>query len=73
MDLLTRAQPTAQGPVALPSMDGTLWEIAISPVWWALRSCGLVLTDAPGAAAEIPAAEPKAGHQHDPVFSIVAR
>jgi hypothetical protein len=74
MDLLGRARP-AMGPVALSSTDPTLWEIAGTPTWWALRHHGLILTDAPAAAPE-PAARtpaPEREHQHDPVFAIVAR
>jgi hypothetical protein len=70
-DVLTRAQPASQGPVPLPPMDSTLWEIAGTPAWWALRHHGLILTEATGATPE-PAA-PVHERKHDPAFAIVAR
>ena len=69
VDLLTRAHPLKQGPVTLSFADPILWEVAGTAVWWALRHYGLILTDAPEAVREQPAAAPK----HDAVFAIVAR
>jgi radical SAM superfamily enzyme YgiQ (UPF0313 family) len=69
MDFLTRAQPSAKGPITVPATDPLLWEIAGTAVWWGLRHYGLILTDASLAASADPAPVPK----RDPVFAIVAR
>lgn len=76
-DLLNRAMPSAQGPVPLAPQDPTLWEVAGTPTWWALRHHGLILTDAAGVPGEqtspVEKKEPAAERKHDPVFAIVAR
>jgi len=69
MDLLTRAQPSVEGPITVPAADPMLWEIAGTPVWWGLRHYGLILTDA----AVVPKTEAAPIPKHDPVFAIVAR
>jgi hypothetical protein len=69
VDLLTRAQPSKQGPVTVPVTDPVLWEIAGTSVWWGLRHYGLILTDAAAPARAEAAPVPK----HDPAFAIAAR